>query len=160
MGFILNLNLKCRPVNWILTPERRETITVSRKHRTDKILNLVMNETPIQGKNSHKHLGITLQNDCFWKNHIEDIVAKVRPMLNYLRILRSLKYRQGKTRKQCLMQCRYLTAVVIFGTIVQMNMLIFWWDYTLIDFVLYAKPFAELAMRSDTLKLIYTDTYI
>ncbi len=73
-------------------PDKTETIQFTRK-RTPVKSPLTMQGTTIKEVQSHKHLGITLQNDCTWKEHISDIVKKVGPMIN---CLRSYKYRLSR----------------------------------------------------------------
>jgi hypothetical protein len=54
---------------------------------------LFMENTQINEVKCHKHLGITLQNDCAWHVHINELVKKVGPMIN---CFRSFKYRLNR----------------------------------------------------------------
>ena len=77
---------------WQVTfnPEKTESIHFTRK--VHKIIqpDLIMSNSIIKEVESHKHLGLNLQNDCLWNSHICEIVEKITPMIN---CLRSLKYR-------------------------------------------------------------------
>ena len=42
---------------------------------------------------SHKHLSVTIQNDCKWDSHIKAIITKCRPLIN---CLRTYKYRLSR----------------------------------------------------------------
>ena len=54
-----------------------------------------MNNITIQEVNSHKHLGITLSNDCTWHKHIENITKKPWTRINALRSLKFILDRQS-----------------------------------------------------------------
>jgi hypothetical protein len=49
-----------------------------------------MKNIPIIEVESHKHLGLNMQENCQWNTHISSIITKVSPMIN---CLRSFKYR-------------------------------------------------------------------
>ena len=74
-------------------PSKTESIRFSRKLNRPPMPNLIMNDNIINSVVSHKHLGLVLQHDCSWNEHINDIAKKVAPMVN---CLRSLKYRLNR----------------------------------------------------------------
>jgi len=80
---------------WQVTfnPNKTESIQFSRKLNPSPKPNLKMNDSPIKEVKSHKHLGITLQDDCRWNIHVNEIAQKISPMIN---CLRSLKYRLNR----------------------------------------------------------------
>ena len=66
---------------WQVTfnPNKTETIQFSRKAKPSLKPNLLMDGTIIKEVKSHKHLGVTLQSDCTWTDHINDISQKSSP---------------------------------------------------------------------------------
>lgn len=76
--------------NWANTwqvnfnPNKTETVLFTRKFNTNPKPTLDMNDTPVQEVNNHKHLGLTLQDDCSWSIYFNEIVNKVSPMINCL----------------------------------------------------------------------------
>ena len=76
---------------WLVSfnPDKTESLLISRKQNKRNHPPVFMNNTQIQEVDSHKHLGITLSNDCTWHSHIQDITKKAWTRIN---ILRSLKF--------------------------------------------------------------------
>ena len=58
-----------------------------------------MKGNPVKEVNFHKHLGVYLQKDCFWKTQIEEIVNIVSPMIN---CLKRFKYRLTRYTLECM----------------------------------------------------------
>ena len=91
--------------NWAKTwkvnfnPNKTESILFSRKRVLSPMPDLFLNNVKIQIVNAHKHLGLTLQSDCQWQSHINELFSKVSPMIN---CLRSLKYRLNRNSLQTL----------------------------------------------------------
>ena len=54
---------------------------------------LEFNGTRLTSSETHKHLGVTLQIDCKWNTHINDMIAKCRPLIS---CLKSYKYRLSR----------------------------------------------------------------
>ena len=52
--------------------------------------NLYFSQTLLLESTQHKHLGLILQNNCKWREHVNYIIKKVSPLIN---CLKSLKYR-------------------------------------------------------------------
>ena len=81
--------------NWAKTwkvefnPSKTKTILFSRRSNPVHQPGLFFTDIQIEEIASHKHLGLTLQNDCSWDKHIHDIIKRASPMVN---CLRSLKY--------------------------------------------------------------------
>ena len=91
---ILNSDLR-NIVNWShswkvdFNPSKTKLLTLTRKRQPDSLPLLFNGQTLVENQ-SHKHLGVVLQNDGKWDNHIESIIAKTRISLA---CLRSYKYR-------------------------------------------------------------------
>ena len=71
-------------------PSKTESILFTRKKYVTIMPDLFMNDVKIDTVTAHKHLGLTLQSDGQWQSQVNEIIAKVSPMIN---CLRSLKYR-------------------------------------------------------------------
>ena len=74
-------------------PNKTKSIQFSRKIKQNAKPDLIMNGVTIQEVESHRHLGLTLQKNCYWDIHIHAIFKKASPMIN---CLRSLKYRLSR----------------------------------------------------------------
>ena len=61
--------------------------------RNMNVLPLHFNNTVIESTSSHKHLGVVLQNDCKWNNHINCLISKTRILVA---CLKSYKYRLNR----------------------------------------------------------------
>ena len=91
---ILNLDLE-KIVNWSkkwkvdFNPSKTELMTFSNK-RQPQTLPLSFDNETLTDKSMHKHLGVIIQNNCKWNNHIETAVAKTRLLVA---CLRSYKYK-------------------------------------------------------------------
>ena len=91
---VLNLDLQ-KIVDWSknwkvdFNPTKTELMTFSNK-RQPQTLPLTFTNEILTDKVMHKHLGVILQNNCKWNNHIESIVAKTRLLVA---CLRSYKYK-------------------------------------------------------------------
>lgn len=57
------------------------------------LLPLYFENTLLKPTSNHKHLGVILQDDCKWDEHINSIVTKCRPLVN---CLRTYKYRLSR----------------------------------------------------------------
>ena len=53
-----------------------------------KLMPLLIDGHPIETVRSHKVLGLTIQNNLKWDEHIYEIVSKASKRLNILRVLR------------------------------------------------------------------------
>ena len=54
---------------------------------------LIFDNSILQPSISHKHLGLTLQENCKWDSHVTSLVAKCRPLVS---CLKSYKYRLNR----------------------------------------------------------------
>ena len=76
--------------SWLVTfnPNKTEAISFSLKHamRNPK---LIVNDTVVKFVESHKHLGVTLERNGQWHEHIESIIKSAYKILG---IMRKLKY--------------------------------------------------------------------
>ena len=52
------------------------------------IVDLYFSQTLLEESPHHKHLGIILQNNCKWNEHVNYIIKKVMPLLNCLKSLK------------------------------------------------------------------------
>ena len=75
---------------WKVTfnPSKTKLMTISNRRQINTLPlyfdDQILTETPM-----HKHLGVILQNNCKWDNHIDSVVAKCRLLIA---CLRSFKY--------------------------------------------------------------------
>ena len=54
---------------------------------------LVFEGTILEANFTHKHLGLTIQGNCKWNNHIENVIIKTRILVS---CLKSYKYRLNR----------------------------------------------------------------
>ena len=71
---------------------KTDLLNISRR-REPFVNNLRFNTITLQPSTSHRHLGITFQNDCKWNTHINSLLSKCRPMVA---CLKSYKYRLSR----------------------------------------------------------------
>ena len=57
------------------------------------VVPLHFNNTIIENTSTHKHLGVILQHDCKWNNHINSLISKTRILVS---CLKSYKYRLNR----------------------------------------------------------------
>ena len=94
---ILNSDLN-KISNWATTwkvkfsAPKTDLLNISRR-REPFLNNLRFNAVTLQPSTSHKHLGITFQNDCKWNTHINSLLSKCRPLVA---CLKSYKYRLSR----------------------------------------------------------------
>ena len=62
--------------------------------RNPTILTLQFNDTVLENKLIHKHLGVTLQHDGRWNSHLVDLISKTRLLVSCLK-----SYKHRLTRK-------------------------------------------------------------
>ena len=81
---------------WLVTfnAVKTELVIFSKKRIVNKP-NLVLDNTPINHVNIHKHLGILLSGHLDWHTHISEIVAKANKVLNILQALSYIIPRLG-----------------------------------------------------------------
>ena len=92
--YILNSDIT-KILNWSqrwkvnFNPAKTELLTITnlREYYTYPLL---FDNSTLLETNTHKHLGVILQNDCKWNSHIESIIGKTRPLIA---CLRSFKYK-------------------------------------------------------------------
>ena len=78
---------------WKVKFNEEKTETVNIKRDTKPIRQLTFGNVVLEDKPHHKHLGITLQNNCKWDEHISNISSKVNMLIN---CLRHFKYKLGR----------------------------------------------------------------
>ena len=79
---------------WKVTFNAQKTNKLDICNQNVIILNsLYFDNTLLNTREHHKHLGITLQNDCKWDQHIANLIIKCRTQVN---CLRSYKYRLNR----------------------------------------------------------------
>ena len=94
---------------WLVTfnPKKSESITFSLKSNNVNHPSLYLDSEPIQEVTHHTHLGLTINSNGKWDNHISSIVAKANYSMN---ALRKLKYHLPNQKK--------LTVVNIITTVI------------------------------------------
>ena len=78
---------------WKVNFNEAKTELVNTKRGNNPVLDLNFNNHTLQNKESHKHLGITLQSNCRWGEHIESIIRKTTMLIN---CLPSFKYKLSR----------------------------------------------------------------
>jgi hypothetical protein len=78
---------------WKVSFNNTKTELINVKRRDELIYPLYFGTTQLQDSPSHKHLGLIIQNNCKWDQHILYIAGKVKPLLN---CLKSLKYKLNR----------------------------------------------------------------
>ena len=76
--------------DWLVkfNPNKTEELVISRKTLQPRHPPLYMNNVQIKQVDSHKHIGVTLNNNCSWGDHINDITCKAWKRVNLLRTLK------------------------------------------------------------------------
>ena len=70
------------------TPQKTETMVISRKVNKPHHQSLIMNNQQLEDVKYHKHLGVTISDDGSWNKHIELVIDKAYSRLNILRMLK------------------------------------------------------------------------
>ena len=78
---------------WKVNFNEEKTELVNIKHDTKPIHQFTFGNVALKDKPHHKHLGIILQNNCKWDEHISNISSKVNKLIN---CLRHFKYKPGR----------------------------------------------------------------
>lgn len=91
---LLNSDLK-KIINWskkwkvVFNPAKTKLMTFSNRRQPDT-LPLLFGQEILVETNMHKHLGVILQNNGRWENHIDSLISKTRILIA---CLRSYKYK-------------------------------------------------------------------
>ena len=93
--------------------EKTKLMVISRKLAPTDI-NLTMNNIPLSHTTTHKHLGLTLDNNGTWNQHISDIVQKANKKVG---IMRNLKYTLNRKSLELLYKA-YVRPVLEYADIV------------------------------------------
>ena len=82
---------------WLVTfnPSKTEPLLLSRKHNRPQHSEITMNQQPITEVNFHKHLGITLNGECSWHEHLSKLKSKVWQQINIMHKLKFILDRQS-----------------------------------------------------------------
>ena len=71
-----------------LNPKKTKEMRISFQHDNPDLSSLLIGEQMIETVRSHKVLGLTIQSDLKWNEHIKSIVTKASKRLYIIRILR------------------------------------------------------------------------
>ena len=71
---------------------KKQLLNFTRGH--DRVQPLIFNNTLLEEKTEHKHLGLIIQRNCRWDSHIRQIVNKTNMLISCLRF-----YKYKLTRK-------------------------------------------------------------
>ena len=74
-------------------PDKTESLLFTRRNVEDHTVYFGSPENPVKDVTSHTHLGLNFQNNCKWRDHINQIYTKACGRLN---ILRMLKYQVSR----------------------------------------------------------------
>ena len=104
--------------NWKVTFNQTKTDLLDITRRTTALTNqLYFENSLLIPCESHKHLGITLQPDCKWEGHINDILSRC---LNLTSCLRSFKYRLNRKTLD-IMYRSFILPVLDYGDVIYNN---------------------------------------
>ena len=78
---------------WKVNFNESKTELVNIKRGNNPVLDLYFSNHTLHEKESHKHLGITLQSNCRWGEHVESIIRKAAMLIN---CLTSFKYKLSR----------------------------------------------------------------
>ena len=88
--------LKSWSEKWLATfnPNKTKAMLISNSHDANINLTLTFDNTELEMSSSHKHLGVTLDDNAKWSSHINNIYVTSMKRVN---VLRKLKYMLNKT---------------------------------------------------------------
>ena len=69
---------------------KTKSLIISNKHNLDDYSDLQLNNTPIQEVTSHKHLGIVIAKNLWWREYINEVYCKAMKRLD---IIQAFKYK-------------------------------------------------------------------
>jgi hypothetical protein len=97
---------------WKVTFNEGKTDLVNFTRGINPSHQLIFGNTNLTDTVHHKHLGVTLQNNCKWDEHIRAIASKVNMLISYLR---TYKYRLGRKALEtiCIDHLYYLTLIML-----------------------------------------------
>ena len=104
---------------WLVTfnPKKSESITFSLKSNNVNHPSLYLDSEPIQEVTHHTHLGLTINSNGKWDNHISSIVAIANYSMN---ALRKLKYHLDKVSLEKI-YLSYIRPILEYGSIIWDN---------------------------------------
>ena len=105
---------------WLVAfnPSKSESLLISRKRLELYHPPICMNNQPISEVNSHKHLGLTLSNDCTWHAHFEQIKTKAWTRIN---IMRKLKFQLDRKSLQTI-YFSFIRPLLEYGDVIWNNL--------------------------------------
>ena len=105
---------------WLVSfcPKKTEALLVSLKHRTNPPPPIYFGQTRVTEVESHKHLGMILNNNLSWNEHIDQLVIKAGRRLG---ILSYLMYRLDRKSLEK-MYISYVRPILEYGDIMFSNM--------------------------------------
>ena len=103
---------------WLMTfnPNKTEALTFSRKHQIDTPP-LFMNNNPINEVQQHTHLGLTLQQNGKWTEHLREVITRAKKRVD---ILRSFTHRLSRHSLQKLYMS-FIRPILEYGSTVWDN---------------------------------------
>ena len=117
---------------WKIKFKEEKTELVNIKRDTKPVHQLTFGNVVLEDKPHHKHLGITLQNNCKWDEHISNISSKVNILIN---CLRHFKYKLGRKALEIMYKSFILPFFFFFA------ILILSWIIVPIHNLTYSKTF-------------------
>lgn len=105
---------------WLVSfcPSKTESMLISRKHRRAPPPSIYFGESEITEVDAHKHLGITINNNLTWGDHVQDIITKAGKRLD---ILAFLKYRLDRNTLEVIYKT-FIRPVLEYGDVLLSNM--------------------------------------
>ena len=98
-------------------PSKTESLLVTQKRDPPLQPNILFNDTIVECKKFHKHLGLTLSSDLTWGLHINDILERAGKRLD---ILRGLKWKLDRKTLEILYKS-YIRPILEYGDIIWLN---------------------------------------
>ena len=96
------------------SPDKTEALLISNKANPQPQPSLQMNGINIDDRSSHKHLGLTFNNNLSWSPHIDDICGRVSKKLD---VLRGLAWTLDRKTLEILYKS-YIRSIIEYGNII------------------------------------------
>ena len=102
--------------DWHLLVNESKTIVMS--FQRNHTLNITLQNTPLTQARSHRHLGLIIQADLRWTEHIDSKIKKARHQLFQLRRIWNVLHKPALIN----VYCSYVRPIVEYGSLVLSNL--------------------------------------
>ena len=102
--------------DWHLLVNESKTIVMS--FQRNHTLKITLQNTPLTQARSHRHLGLIIQADLRWTEHVDSKIKKARRQLFQLRRIRNVIHKSALIN----VYCSYVRPIVEYGSLVLSNL--------------------------------------